>query len=166
MSASSTPIHPHHFAEAIADLPLGNLYLKVAEIQNSITHLEISNAQLNSFASNGDGDCADALLENQEVMRRMKERVALLKIEVERRGFRWGEDEGEGDEAQRVGIARANGHEENMSSVEAEMGSVQTMANDEPQGRSPGAQLGVEELAIRSTERVEEDSREDDGLHL
>lgn len=89
MSSTSTPISSDRFAEAIRALPLSNLHLKAAELHNSIVHLESSNQQLKPFAGDGDPVCSDAIRENLEVIRRMAERMLLLKQEVEQRGFLW-----------------------------------------------------------------------------
>ena len=97
MSNEATPIPPARFAEALKDLPLSSLHLKAAEIRNSIAHLDYSNEQLKPFAdgtehsSNGrpDQDCIDAIKENELVIARMQERIALLKAEVEGRGSSW-----------------------------------------------------------------------------
>ncbi len=67
------------------------------EIRNSIAHLDYSNEQLKPFAdgtdpsANGrpDQDCIDAIKENEIVIARMQERIALLKAEVETRGSSW-----------------------------------------------------------------------------
>ncbi|KAI9828598.1 MAG: hypothetical protein M1826_005980 [Phylliscum demangeonii] len=100
MSATSIPITPLAFAAAIKDLPLGNLHLKAAELQNSINHLRYSNAQLQAVADDDDSeDCHQAIQENQAVIGRMEERVALLRAEVERRGYCWPEAEA-GDRVQ------------------------------------------------------------------
>lgn len=96
MSAASTPITLDRFLEAIADLPLGNLHAKAAELRNSIIHLESSNEQLRQYAAEGDRDCADAVRENQEVIQSMSQRIDYLRREVETRGFRWEEDEHNG----------------------------------------------------------------------
>ncbi|KAL8935730.1 MAG: hypothetical protein Q9211_004547, partial [Gyalolechia sp. 1 TL-2023] len=93
MSASTVPINLDRFTEAITELPLGNLHAKAAELRNSIAHLVASNAQLRGYADDGDRDCRDAIIENNEVIGRMEMRINLLKIEVEKRGYRWGEDE-------------------------------------------------------------------------
>ena len=98
MSSSSQPIPPHRFAEAIKELPLSNLHSKAAEIRNSIIHLEASNQQLEPYADDGDTDCAEAIQENVSVIQRMEERIRLLKVEVEARGFKWGEDEENADD--------------------------------------------------------------------
>lgn len=106
MSSTSTPISAHQFASAIKDLPLGNLYAKAVELRNSITHLESSNQQLEIFAED-DQLCADAIKENEDVIKNMAERISLLKSEVEKRGFRLDEYE------QEVGLERTNGYMEN-----------------------------------------------------
>lgn len=119
MSADTTPISPARFAAAIKELSVGMLQLKVAEIHNSIAHLQYSNDQLRPFAegsavalgsqanrpalsdgpspqSNGlhetaepDQDCLLAIGENELVIERMAERLALIRSEVEARGLNW-----------------------------------------------------------------------------
>ncbi|KAJ9668535.1 hypothetical protein H2201_001176 [Coniosporium apollinis] len=101
MSATSNPIPPERFAAALTELPLGSLHAKAAELRNSIAHLRRSNEQLAPYARDGDRECADAIQENEEVISRMEERVALLKAEVEGRGMMWvevGEDKKEDGE--------------------------------------------------------------------
>ena len=158
MSSTSQPIPPHRFAEAIKELPLANLHFKAAEISNSISHLESSNQQLRSFADDGDSDCAEAIQENVVVIQRMKERIRLLKAEVEGRGFKWGEDE----EVKADGDVGINGHGE----TEADQHS--TSNSRQLRGQSDG-RLGDEELARRLMERMEEDEAMDEnenGVHL
>ena len=95
MSATATPIPPARFAAALRDLPLSSLHAKAAELRNSITHLLSSNEELKPFAEAGDKDCAEAIMENEEVIRRMEERISLLRMEVEGRGMKWVEEGGE-----------------------------------------------------------------------
>jgi hypothetical protein len=95
MSATATPIPPARFAAALRDLPLSSLHAKAAELRNSIAHLLSSNEELKPFAEAGDKDCAEAITENEEVIRRMEERISLLRIEVEGRGMKWVEEGGE-----------------------------------------------------------------------
>lgn len=110
MSADTTPISPARFASAIKDLSLSMLHLKVLEIRNSIAHLQYSNDQLRPFAegtsvalgessssasssaaAEPDQDCIDAIRENEAVIDRMAERIAIIRAEVEGRGFGWTE---------------------------------------------------------------------------
>ncbi|KAK1250891.1 hypothetical protein MKX07_005446 [Trichoderma sp. CBMAI-0711] len=121
MSADTTPISPARFASAIKDLSLSMLHLKVLEIRNSIAHLQYSNDQLAPFAQGTsvalgtttttelsssttnnnnntssadtmpDQDCIDAIKENEAVIDRMAERIAIIRAEVEERGFSWTE---------------------------------------------------------------------------
>ncbi|XTI88786.1 hypothetical protein V2W45_519644 [Cenococcum geophilum] len=100
MSATATPIPPARFAAALRDLPLSSLHAKAAELRNSIAHLLSSNEELKPFAEAGDKDCAEAIMENEEVIRRMEERISLLRIEVEGRGMKWAE---EGEERETEG---------------------------------------------------------------
>lgn len=82
-----------------------NIYGKAYEINNSIAHLQQSNKVLQEYSDsikaddsldasvrvNGDKDCLDAIQENEVVIERQRERVRLLKTEVERRGQLWHE---------------------------------------------------------------------------
>ncbi|KAL0939249.1 secondary alcohol dehydrogenase [Colletotrichum truncatum] len=104
-SADTRPITPTRFAEALKDLSLPTLHLKVLEIRNSILHLEYSNAQLKPYAEGSattldaadaaagrpDQDCVEAIRENEAVIARMQERVDLIRAEVEERGHNWNE---------------------------------------------------------------------------
>lgn len=106
-SADTRPIPPARFAAALKDLSLAMLHLKVLEIRNSIAHLQYSNDQLRPFAEGTetalgdssssstagapDQDCVDAIKENEAVIDRMAERVALVRAEVEERGLSWDE---------------------------------------------------------------------------
>ncbi|PON28052.1 hypothetical protein TGAM01_v203189 [Trichoderma gamsii] len=105
MSADTTAISPARFASAIKDLSIGMLHLKVLEIRNSIAHLQYSNDQLKPFAdgtsvalggestssAEPDQDCIDAIKENEVVIDRMAERLAIVRMEVEDRGISWTE---------------------------------------------------------------------------
>ena len=102
MSADTRPISPGRFAAALKALSPAMLHLKVLEIRNSIAHLQYSNDQLEPFAkgtasavdanpSEPDQDCIDAIKENEVVIDRMVERIALVRAEVEDRGMSWSE---------------------------------------------------------------------------
>ena len=102
MSAESRAITAEQFTLAIQDLPIENIYSKANEIGNSIAHLERSNQQLQEYSDSirtdtslpeearqeGDKDCLEAIEENNAVIIRQRERVDLLRQEVERRGGR------------------------------------------------------------------------------
>lgn len=97
-SADTTPISPARFASALKSLSIEMLHLKVLEIRNSIAHLQYSNDQLKPFAEPAEGsgqepdaDCAEAIRENEVVVDRMAERIALVRLEVEERGVSWTE---------------------------------------------------------------------------
>lgn len=162
MSAAATPVPPHRFAEAIAELPLANLHFKAAELRNSIHHLTSSNQQLKHFADDGDQDCADAMLENEVVIERMEERIKLLKVEVERRGFLWSDH----DETKSLnGDMEIN---ESDGNIERTAGST-VAGGSNPQGRTTsraGQLLSDEELAQRLSERMENETGGYDGVHL
>ena len=166
MSAAAGPIPPHRFAEAIQDLPVGNLHLKSAEIRNSISHLQSSNDQLQEFADEGDTDCAEALRENREVMQRMEERIALLKSEVERRGFMWGESDDTIGRDASDGVEKMNGQSPNGHAGRANEASRQGVGRNEQPRLPPGRNISGDELARQSAERMEEGDTGDDGLHL
>ena len=124
-----------------------------------MAHLVSSNQQLQPFADEGDSDCAEAIRENLLVMRRMEERVSLLKREVEGRGFKWGEDEPGPEDVE------SNGY----PSVE-DVGGASRTTHSEPSTRPSGGRLGDEELARRLREQMEEEDDDDDeaqdGVHL
>ena len=156
MSSTSAPIAPHQFAAAIKDLPLANLHFKAAEIRNSIEHLESSNLQLQSYADDGDSDCREAIQENVSVIQRMKERIQLLKREVEDRGFKWGKDDEEEHDVEMNGNGSAADHLETSSS---------STTHARPVPRHTGGSLSDAELAQRLSEQMDEDSNMD-GVHL
>lgn len=164
MSSTSTPIPLYRFSEAIHDLPLSNLHLKAAELHNSIAHLESSNQQLKPSADDGDQICSDAIGENLEVIGRMKERISLLRREVERRGFLW--DEGQSDPKPGV-----NGHTVNHGDKALE-GYEEGEVNNPQGSRHHGGSLTDEELALRLQERMREEGLQDeiqdtdDGVYL
>lgn len=125
MSADALPIEPARFAEALKDLTLSSLHLKVLEIRNSIAHLDYSNEQLRPFAegmeavlgpsgasstSDGPGapdqDCVDAIRENEAVIDKMQERIRLVRVEVEGRGVSWTEFQSK-EEAEAAAAAAA-----------------------------------------------------------
>ncbi|KAI9827497.1 MAG: hypothetical protein M1832_004847 [Thelocarpon impressellum] len=168
MSATATPITPAAFTSAIQDLPLPNLHLKAAELRNSMAHLQYSNLQLEPYAEE-DRDCADAIRENEEVMARMEERIRLLREEVERRGFRWGEAEIEDRQEKDGETTESADGAEGMNGIRA--GTLSAAENGDGEERGPG--LTDEELRRRLRERMEEDMMGDgdgdgdgDGMHL
>ncbi|OBT58785.1 hypothetical protein VE04_01155 [Pseudogymnoascus sp. 24MN13] len=100
MSSDALPIGTAAFAAALEALPLSTLHLKAAELRNSLAHLEYSNAQLEPYARPPTGQepdivCVEAIAENAIVMERIRERLALLRQEAEKRGLGWGEFVGE-----------------------------------------------------------------------
>ncbi|KAL8879230.1 MAG: hypothetical protein Q9198_003118 [Flavoplaca austrocitrina] len=154
MSASAVPISQDRFAEAIADLPIGNLHAKAAELRNSVAHLVHSNEQLQPFADDGDRECADAIKENQRVMARMVVRIDLLKKEVEKRGLPWGDDE----------PALVNGKSEGPTEQASTSMEIQVSTSpDTPPNRRLRSDT---ELAQRLQEQIDEDMHNDDGVHL
>ncbi|KAI0011000.1 hypothetical protein F4779DRAFT_263357 [Xylariaceae sp. FL0662B] len=124
MSSETQPISPTRFAEALKDLPAGNLALKVLELRNSIAHLDYSNAELKPYAEGRppsldqqdvssqvlepDRDCIDAIAENEVVIARMQERIELIRAEVESRGLNWLAFQGKEDDETPTDAANAN----------------------------------------------------------
>lgn len=163
MSAEARPIGAEQFALAIQDLPIENLYSKANEINNSITHLEASNRQLQEYSDSiradttlpenmreeGDKDCLEAIQENLIVINRQKERVELLKREVERRGGRW---HGGADTN-----GKTNGDDTERAQTTATNGSSATW----------GGRLTDEQLQQQLMDRLgDNDDDNTDGLHL
>ena len=162
MSGTAAPISAERFALAIEDLPLANLHLKASELRNSVAHLLYSNEQLQSYADEGDRDCLDAIHENEQVLARLRERIALLRREVERRGFRWEDAEVEErhDKPGETTVINGGG----------QLGQVEAGANGAPErgvvnGGGRGGSLSDEELERRLREQMEQDE-EDNGLHI
>ena len=163
MSAETQPISPQRFASALHDLPAENLYSKAHELENSIAHLERSNKSLQEYIDSivsdtqlpeatrqeGDKECSDAIKENNIVIERQKERVALLKQEVERRGARW------------------HGSDPNGS---ANVGSTEITSsnNTAESNQRAGGRLTDEQLRRQMMDRLgnDEDDDEADGMHL
>ena len=179
MSSTATPISPARFAAALSSLPLPNLHLKAAELNNSIAHLEYSNLQLQPLAEEGDRDCREAVEENRGTIARMKERIELLKAEVEGRGFRWGEGDGEGRKGNGNAGMNGIGTEEELGNGNENENEQVERVEEGPRGRvvvnehgregeGRRRRLGDEELARRLQERMAEDMMDDDddGLHL
>jgi hypothetical protein len=150
MAAVGHSITPEAFALAITDLPLENIYTKAAELQNSITHLLNSNIQMQPFAEEGDGVCRDAIRENDEVIKRMEERIGLCRTEVESRGQVWmgGTSIGAAANEGEVIPNGVNGHAQE-SSVE--------------QPRQASGRLNDEELRRQLEVQLDDD---DEGVHL
>lgn len=146
MSADSLPISAPRFAAALKDLSLSSLYAKAAELRNSIAHLRRSNGELAEYARAGDAECYEAMTENEEVIRRMEERVGLLQAEVEGRGFKWmeeevvvngGKKEGEEEAVDGEGDARMREVVEGAAAVEEEeerRGTAAASAEQRPNG--------------------------------
>jgi predicted RNase H-like nuclease (RuvC/YqgF family) len=163
MSSESQPISAERFAFAIKDLPAENLYAKAQELENSIAHLERSNKTLQEYIDSirsdtslsestrqeGDKDCSDAIQENQVVIERQKERIDLLKREVERRGAKWHEGDTNG-------------------TVNGSSGEVATNGSTAETERNAGGRLTDEELRRQMMDRLgnDEDGDEEGGMHL
>lgn len=206
MSADTRPIEPARFAAALKDLSVGMLHLKVLEIRNSIAHLQYSNDQLKPFAEGSvtalsdtnndstataepDQDCIDAIKENEGVIDRMIERIALVRAEVEERGMSWTEfqskDEAEARAAAAAAAAEQNAASTNGASVNGDEprhsawtdGTFQTgtISNGQVQidgeaGRRNGGTLSDEQLRAAMEEQLRqlgtEDAEDDGGMHL
>ncbi|KAI5285552.1 hypothetical protein KEM54_000479 [Ascosphaera aggregata] len=96
MSYESQPITPQAFALALKDLDAAMIYGKACEIRNSLRHLQRSNEEMRGYIEEGsDGRevFQEAIAENAVVIERMKERIELCRLEVERRGAKWTDEE-------------------------------------------------------------------------
>ncbi|SMR43086.1 unnamed protein product [Zymoseptoria tritici ST99CH_3D1] len=154
-TTTSTPIPADLFALALHDLPLDSVHAKSAELRNSLAHLLESNIQLRPFAAAGDADCVEAIAENEVVMKRFEERIALCRAEVERR--MGGSGHGLDDDAVKVNGDKVNGV--------VESGDDERAAAEVP---AQSGRLTDEELRRRLEARMVEDNAEedDDGVHL
>lgn len=193
MSADTTPISPARFASAIKDLSLGMLHLKVLEIRNSIAHLQYSNDQLKPFADGTsaalgessaapDQDCIDAIKENEVVIDRMAERLAIIRAEVEDRGVSWTEFQSQDEvEASTNSEALTNGDvvaEDQTAETRHsawtdgtfQTGTIsngQVRFDSQPGGQTTSTNQGEAQSTTQGAERQDgHNDDEEDGLHL
>ncbi|UKZ80781.1 hypothetical protein TrVFT333_008546 [Trichoderma virens FT-333] len=179
MSADTTPISPARFASAIKDLSLGMLHLKVLEIRNSIAHLQYSNDQLKPFADGTsaalgepaaapDQDCIDAIKENEVVIDRMAERLAIVRVEVEERGVSWTEFQSQ-DEVEASTNAEGTRHSA-WTDGTFQTGTIsngQVRFDSQPAGQTTSAAQGETQSTTQGEERQDGHAdTEEDGLHL
>jgi hypothetical protein len=147
MSANALPITSSRFAAALRELPISSLHAKVSELQNSIAHLEKSNADLEEFVrTDGDKDCYEALMENKDVIEKNRKRIELIRKEVvELRGLPWEADGGKTVPA--TSEARLNGRvgSDSAGSNAAANGNTATSANAQSQEHTEGAAAEAEE---------------------
>jgi hypothetical protein len=151
MSSEALPIAPRAFAAALKDLTLQTLHLKVLELRNSLAHLAYSNEQLRPFAEGAadaaagadgvpDQDCVDAIRENEEVMRRMEERIALVRAEVEGRGAAWTEFQSKEEAEEMARRGREAGREAAANGTDGDLdGEEGEEAGEGPPAQSNGA---------------------------
>ena len=169
MSAEALPISPEQFATALETLPVSNLYAKTFEIRNSIAHLERSNAELELFMveSGRDEDCAQAVAENKQVIDRMKQRVELIKAEVEKRGARWHEADVTEDSGVGAEVATNGQQTEGDPQMGEHQVSVREGRRDDGRSARPGGRLTDEQLRQQVLSQLEgEEEHEEDGVHL
>ncbi|KAJ0424540.1 hypothetical protein BJY00DRAFT_275833 [Aspergillus carlsbadensis] len=154
MSSEALPITAAAFAEAVTELTLPVLYAKVAELRNSIAHLQRSNAELRTFITESCETEADKcelegyIAENEGVKESMDARIALCKAEVERRGQTW------------IELDEIAGGEEGKPEGEGPTRSELTSATTAPIANGTG---NTGESERRPTERGNEG---DDGVYL
>ena len=124
MSDQPNPIFTHYtFADAIKELPLSALFAKASELQNSIAHLHRSNDEMKTFVAESceseEEKCEieGYISENEGVLVRFTERIALLKAEVERRGQQW------------IEVANTNGTDTNKDNPDAQPSEAQPVVN-------------------------------------
>lgn len=169
MSVDASPITPARFAEALKDLPIGSLHEKGAELRNSIGHLKTSNEQIREYLlaqpadAPADADCVEAIQENVQVIKRMEERISLVKAEVEERGLPWPSEE----EAQNMDLDPLEPGETRVNGQVNGISRTQTAASQPSQ---QSGRLTDEELRRRLQERLgDQDGPDEDGeggLHL
>lgn len=158
MSHGALPIDARAFSQALEPLPIDALHAKVAEIQNSISHLKTSNDQMLPFAEEGDQDCKDAMFENLIVIGRMNDRIQLLREEVERRGLRWADGEVEDAEnRKRLAPDGTNGQ-----TIGAQH---QPVADQAGSGSLTDQELRAR-IAAQMDENDEDDQSGEGGVHL
>ncbi|KAL7961592.1 hypothetical protein V8C34DRAFT_302043 [Trichoderma compactum] len=188
MSADTTPISPARFASAIKDLSLGMLHLKVLEIRNSIAHLQYSNDQLKPFADGTsaalgdpaapDQDCIDAIKENEVVIDRMAERLAIIRADVEDRGVNWTEFQSQDDVANAEALTNGDVADDQPAETRHsawtdgtfQTGTIsngQVRFDSQPGEQTASANQGETQSTAQVTERQDDhDDAEEDGLHL
>jgi hypothetical protein len=118
MSAQARPISPTRFASALRDLTLPSLYNKVSELRNQLAHLDYSNQEMRAFAegtapglTEPDKECITAIQENEVVIQRILQRLALLRSEIERRGNAWVDVQAEEEGRLANGQTSPEGHD-------------------------------------------------------
>lgn len=172
MSQTSLPIAPDRFAAALESLSIPSIWLKADEIRNSLLHLRLSNSQLQEFADQGDADCAEALKENEGVVARLRERLDILKAEVEARGARWMDWDVEEAVKDNEAVHNTHGAEGHNATSAATTEVVDGVASDHTsavpgsRGQTAGGTLDDDELARHVLNQLEQDDGEDDGMHL
>ena len=123
MATESLPINAAAFAEAITELPLSAVYGKVSELRNSIAHLHRSNLELRIYLLESQDteeekkEIEGYVAENETVMDSMKERITLLKTELENRGQPWVEVEDVGDNEENKGDSTGTEDSANASAA-------------------------------------------------
>jgi len=170
MSSDSQPITPTRFAAALPNLSIESLHAKAAEIRNSIAHLKSSNEELREYAAQGDKDCYEAMIENEEVVERMEHRIELLKAEVEGRGLRWI------DEHEKAPESDTNGAGENHDTAEADSEgtlptegasvTAESAAQERGNASAPSGRLTDEDLRRLLADRMNDQGDAEDGVHL
>jgi len=176
MSAEAQPISAAAFASALESLPAENLYTKAVEIRNSIAHLERSNIQLQEYSDSiandtsipadvrgrGDAECLEAIRENIVVIERQRDRIALLKAEMERRGGRWHEVEvTEAPSEETNGALDVDG-----TASDRDPTPELTRASTMDTMTSQGGRLTDEALRRQLAERMGEDDENGEGMQL
>jgi hypothetical protein len=155
MSAHSQPISAAAFAEALVALPLSSLYAKLLELRNSIAHLQRSNDELKGYVDaspDEDKDCEEAIEENKVVIKRIEDRIELVKVEMEKRGQKWVEMNGVLEERDMDG---------NVDTLGGESGERTNPSNADPDGSH-----GVSSSGTRAQGDDDQNHAAQDGIFL
>jgi hypothetical protein len=151
---------------------------------DSCRHSENEEQDLYRVSAAPDQDCIDAIRENEGVIDRMAERIALIRVEVEERGLNWTEfqnrDESEskndedavvnGNAQTDVAASNTESRHDAWSDGTFQTGTIRNgeVHLDREAGRPEGGSLSDEQLRRALEERMRDLGTEDEegGMHL
>jgi hypothetical protein len=106
------------YKSALSQLSTPSLYGEILKLENSIKHLRRSNEELRLHERSGEEDTTwiqPVIAENEEVIKKQREQVGLVKSEISERGAK----SEHGEEAIMVGDSTGNTWNGNAESIEA-----------------------------------------------